>query len=336
MNQYAHNPINPEHLQDVSAEELLHHFTMMNKIRLTEETIADAVARKEITCPCHLYIGQEVIATAVCASLKKDDYVFSNHRSHGHYLAKGGDLKAMMAEIFCRRTGCSRGKGGSMHLTAPEVGFPGSSAIVAGSLPLAVGVALSFKLKQEDRVAVSFFGDGATNEGAFYESLNLASLKKLPVIFVCENNLYATHMPLESIQSETDLYKKSFAFNMPSCQIDGNNFGEVLSTAREAVERARRGEGPTLIECITYRWRGHVGPNWDIDKGLRPQEEVDSWVDKCGIKRLEEYLINCGILNARLKTEIMARIEKEVEEAYDFARESPFPSKEELYQHVYK
>ena len=187
----------------------------MLRIRLFEERVAELLANEaEIKCPTHLYIGQEAVAVGVCANLRNDDYVFSTHRSHGHYLAKGGDLKALMAELYGKATGCSKGRGGSMHLASPDVGLPGSSAIVAGTIPIAVGVAMSFKMQKKDTISIAFFGDGATNEGAFYESLNFASLKKLPVIFACENNLFSTHMPISSCLADTDIYKKAEAFKM--------------------------------------------------------------------------------------------------------------------------
>jgi acetoin:2,6-dichlorophenolindophenol oxidoreductase subunit alpha len=330
------SPVKPEHFADCGAEQLLGMFEMMTRIRLAEERIAELITDKEIICPCHLYIGQETIATGVCAALAREDVVFSTHRSHGHYLAKGGDLKGMMAEIYGRASGCSGGKGGSMHLAAPAIGFPGSSAIVAGTIPLAVGAALGFQLQQRSQVAVAFFGDGATNEGAFYESLNFASLKKLPVIFVCENNLYSTHMPIAAIQADTRIFQKASVFNLPGSRIDGNNLGEVYATAREAVLRAKGGGGPTLIECMTYRWRGHVGPKWDVDKGLRSQEEVDWWVGRCGMRRFEEYLLATKVLTAELRDTIVQRIGSEVEEALICAKESPFPDRDKLYEGVYK
>lgn len=311
-------------------------YTSMVKIRLVENKVADLVSKKEIICPCHLYIGQEAVATGVCSSLRSEDYVFSTHRSHGHYIAKGGDIRSMMAELYGRVTGCSRGKGGSMHLTAPDVGFLGSSAIVAGTIPLAVGAALSFSIQGNDKVSVAFFGDGATCEGAFYESLNFAALKKLPVIFICENNFYSTHMHISAIQADINLYKRAEGFNIPAIQIDGNNVVEVFQAAREAIENARAGNGPALIECFTYRWRGHVGPNWDIDKGLRSQEEVDWWIGNCAIKRFEELLLDEGILNPKEKQHIYNKIETEVDDAVTFAKNSPFPDPDDSMESVFK
>lgn len=311
-------------------------YMVMLRIRKFEERTADIITTGEIKCPTHLYIGQEAIAAGVCAHLRKDDYVFSTHRSHGHYMAKGGDIKAMMAEMYGKVTGCSRGRGGSMHLASPELGLPGSSAIVAGTIPVAVGAALAFSMMREDRVAVVFFGEGAVCEGVFYESLNLASLMKLPVIFVCENNMYATHMPISANHADTSIYEKANAFNMPGVKVDGNNVMEVYGTAENAIEDARAGRGPSLIECTTYRWRGHVGPSYDVGNGLRTQEELDYWMDKCPIRALESFLVELGILSEAERTQIDEELNKEVEEAVTFAKDSPYPDESELLNNVFK
>lgn len=319
-------------IENISKELLLKMYQIMLRIRKFEERTGDLVLKGEIKTPCHLYIGEEAVATGVCSALKKEDFIFGNHRSHGHYIAKGGDIKKLMAEIFCKKTGCSKGKGGSMHIVAPEVGLLGTPPIVAASIPIAVGAALSSTLEGKDQVSVVFFGDGATNEGVFYESLNFASLKKLPVIFVCENNLYSTHLPISQTLADTNIAKKAEIFNMPGFQIDGNNVIEVFQTAEKAVERARKGEGPTLIECLTYRWRGHVGPNLDLDKGLRTKEELDYWMKRCPIKKLEEVLN----LSKEEKSQISNKIEKEIEETVKFAKESPYPEETELIKDVFK
>jgi len=311
-------------------------YLTMLRIRILEDKIAELINNGEIVCPVHLYAGQEAVATGVCANLHKDDYVFSTHRSHGHYIAKGGDMKALMAELYGRSTGCSKGRGGSMHVAAPEIGLPGSSAIVAGTIPLAVGAALAFTLRKKDNVAIAFFGDGATNEGVFYESLNFASLKKLPVIFVCENNLYSTHMPISACLADIDIRKKAEIFNMPGIRIDGNNIVDIFKTAKKAVRNARLGQGPALLECMTYRWRGHVGSNFDMDKGLRPKEEWEEWMSKCPIKRMETLLTRYNGLSHAETTEMYTSIKKEVEEAVVFAKESPYPEASELMNNVFK
>jgi len=316
---------------------LLAMYITMLRIRKFEERVAELVyPLKEIVCPCHLYIGQEAVATGVCSALKKEDWVFSTHRSHGHYIAKGGDIKALMAELYGKEAGCSKGRGGSMHLASPEWGLPGSSAIVAGTIPLAVGAALSFSMQKKDSVSVAFFGDGAAGEGVFYESLNFASLKKLPVIFVCENNLYSTHLPISACLAEVHICEKAAAFNMPGIRVDGNNVVEVLQSAKKAIDRARLGKGPALIECMTYRWRGHVGPNDDIDKGLRSREELDCWMNRCPIKTLEESLLTRGIMSESEKSKIIKRIDKEIEDSVTFAKQSPYPDKRDYLNYVFK
>jgi len=283
---------------DIPTDILRKMYVTMVKIRKFEERVAELVTSpKEIITPCHLYIGEEAGATGVCSALKRDDYVFSTHRSHGHYIAKGGDLKALMAELYCKKTGCSKGKGGSMHVASPDIGLPGSSAIVGGTIPIAAGAALAFSMQNKDAVSVAFFGDGAAHEGVFYESLNFASLKKLPVIFFCENNLYCTHLSIADTLADTNIYKKAEAFGMPGIRIDGNNVMEVYKVAKKAIEDARNGKRPTLIESMTYRWRGHVGPYDDLDQGLRSKEELDFWMNRCPIKMLEKFLLEHGIMS---------------------------------------
>lgn len=305
-------------------------YITMLRIRIFEEKVAELLApQPEIRCPVHLYTGQEAVATGVCANLRKSDYVFSTHRSHGHYIAKGGDMKTLMAELYGRLAGCSHGKGGSMHVASPELGLPGSSAIVGGTIPVAVGAALAFSLKNDDGVSVAFFGDGAVQEGVFYESLNFASLKRLPVIFVCENNLYSTHMPIASSLANTKISKIADAFDTVGVRVDGNNVLEICEIAGDLISRARHGEGPSLIECLTYRWHGHVGPSFDLDKGLRSKEELDYWTDRCPIKAVEDLPLSIGMSEEeRLRSRMS--VEKEVEEAIAFARESSYPADGEL------
>lgn len=323
-------------IEDVLPDTLRKMYFTMLRIRKFEEKVAEILrAGTEIVCPVHLSIGQEAVAAGVCANLSRDDYVFSTHRSHAHYIAKGGDIKALMAELYGRATGCSKGRGGSMHLASPDIGFPGSSAIVAGTIPLAVGMAMAFSLQKKDTVAVAFFGDGATNEGVFYESLNFASLKKLPVVFVCENNLYATHMPIDSGLADTDIRKKAEIFNMPGIRVDGNDVTEVFQASEKAISDARRGQGPTLIECLTYRWLGHVGPNDDIDKELRSRDELEYWMDRCPVKIAEETLIKHGALSEAEKSRFHREIDQEVTEALVFARQSPSPGEDELLNNVF-
>jgi pyruvate dehydrogenase E1 component alpha subunit len=308
----------------------------MLKIRKVEEKIAELYPEQEMRCPTHLYIGQEAIATGVCANLLRDDYVLGTYRGHGIYLAKGGDLKAMLAELYGKRTGCAKGKGGSMHLVAYEVGFLGTSALVAGCISLAVGAALGSVMQRNNRVAVVFFGDAATEEGVFHESLNFASLKKLPVIFVCENNFYAVHSHLSARQASDNIYKRAEAHDMPGVRVDGNDVIAVFDAAQEATKRARAGEGPTLIECRTYRWKEHVGPYFDYDLGYRSKEELDEWIERCPLRRYEEFLLNHHIMSELEMNQIAEQIDDEIEEAVLFAKNSPFPDASELITDVYR
>jgi pyruvate dehydrogenase E1 component alpha subunit len=311
-------------------------YYMMEKIRIFEEKVAKLIENKEIIDPCHLYIGQEGVAAGVCHALTPEDWVFSNHRSHGHYIAKKGDINSLMAEIFCKATGCSRGRGGSMHLCSPEIGFPGSSAIVAGTISLAVGAALSFSMKNVQTVAVSFFGDGATNEGVLYEALNFAALKKLPIVFICENNLYSTHMPIAECLANTDIYKKAEAMGVPAVRVDGNDVLEVYQATSSAVTAAREGNGPAFIECMTYRWLGHVGPNNDLDKGLRSKEELEQWIERDPIRRFQQYISNSNITTPSELQKMKSQIQSDVEHAVEFARSSPYPQEDGCFSDVFR
>ena len=320
----------------VHGEEHKAMYLTMLKIRRFEEKVGELVANKEIICPCHLSVGEEAVATGVCAALRTDDWVFSTHRSHAHYIAKGGSLNGLMAELYGKENGCSHGRGGSMHISSPELGLPGSSAIVAGTIPLAVGAALAFLSQGNDSVSVAFFGDGATNEGVFYESLNFASLKKLPVLFICENNLYSTHMPISECLADTAIYKKANAFNVPGLRIDGNNVSEIFAASSEAVALARSGKGPSLIECLTYRWYGHVGPNDDLDKGLRNKAELELWKSRCPLLAAEAELKMKGVLSDSEQKEMEHTVLREIEESINFAKDSPYPAKHSLLNNVFK
>jgi len=309
-------------------------YQTMLRIRVAEESIAELLERNEIRCPTHLYTGQEAIAAGVCAALTKEDYIFGGHRSHGHYLAKGGDLRALMAELYGKATGCARGRGGSMHLVAPEVGLLGTVPLVAATIPIAVGAALASKLRGERRVSVSFFGDGATEEGHFHESLNLAAVYQLPVIFVCENNLYSSHMHISERRAQDNIYKSGEAHGIPGIRLDGNDVIAVYTAASEAVDRARKGLGPTLLECRTYRWRGHVGPALDMDVGVKRKDEMKDWLPKDPLARSKSRWAEMGMQLSDLD-QMEERVHKEVEEAILFARESPYPEKSELVDHVF-
>jgi acetoin:2,6-dichlorophenolindophenol oxidoreductase subunit alpha len=318
----------------VDKDRLFTLYRMMLQIRIVEEAVAGLLEQGEILCPTHLYTGQEAIAVGICAALTTQDYIFGGHRSHGHYLAKGGDLRALVAELYGKATGCARGRGGSMHLLAPDVGLLGTVPLVAATIPIAVGAALASKLRGDRRVSVSFFGDGATEEGHFHESLNLAAAYQLPVVFVCENNLYSSHMHISERRAEDNIYKSGEAHGIPGTRIDGNDVIVVYQNAVEAVGRARQGHGPTLLECRTYRWRGHVGPSMDLDVGVKRKDELKDWVPLDPLARARLRLSELGLGSedfALLEREISAQ----VEEAIEFARESPYPDDMELRNHVF-
>jgi len=320
--------------RDVPIDLLHGMYVSMLRIRLFEERAAELVDAGEIKTPCHLYIGQEAIAVGVCAALERDDYVWGGHRSHGHYLAKGGDLRAMMAELHGKATGCSKGRGGSMHLVAPEVGVLGTVPLVAATIPMAVGAALATQLRRDARVSVSFFGDGATEEGHFHESLNIASVYRLPVLFVCENNLYSSHMQLLERRACDNIDRAGEAHGLPGVRVDGNDVTAVYRAAAVAVERARRGEGPALLECRTYRWRGHVGASWDMDVGVKRRDEFKDWLSKDPIARAGQQLRALGAEELGLDR-VVHDVLREVDEAVTFARESPYPAVSGLIEHVY-
>jgi pyruvate dehydrogenase E1 component alpha subunit len=307
-------------------------YRAMLLIRLTEERIAALVEAKEVRTPCHLCIGQEAIPAGVCAALNREDSIWGGHRSHGHYLAKGGDLKALLAEILGKTTGCSKGRGGSMHLIDQAAGVMGTVPLVGATIPIAVGAAFAYKLRGDGRVAVAFFGDGATEEGHFHESLNLASLYRLPVLFVCENNFYSTHMPLAERRPKDNIVQSADLHGMPGVRLDGNDAMAVHEAAQDAVKRAREGEGPTLLECRTYRWRGHVGPAWDLDVGDRRRQELEEWLPRDPIPRLRSRLPG----DSRSSVDLMEQeIRADIDAAVAFAQDSPAPDPSELAQHVY-
>ena len=308
----------------------------MLRIRLCEERIADLYSEKEMRCPVHLCIGQEAIPVGVSAHLRQEDIVLSGHRSHGHYLAKGGNLHEMLAEIYGKATGCAKGKGGSMHLVDIDAGFLGATPIVASSIPIAVGAAFASKLKNRPTVTVVYFGEGATEEGVFYESLNFAVLHQLPIVFVCENNLYSVYSPLSVRQPKTrDIVKIAQAQGCIGGRADGNAVQQVYQAAQQAVERARRGEGPTLLEFPTYRWREHCGPQWDNHLGYRTSAEYEEWKARCPIQTLRQQLQAQGCLSDAAHQALVADLSLEIEGAIAFAKESPFPSREQLFQHVH-
>ena len=311
-------------------------FYEMLRIRRVEEAIAARYPDQEMRCPVHLSIGQEAVPVAVCTALQRTDYAMSSHRSHAHYLAKGGSLPKMLAEIYGKDTGCSRGKGGSMHLIDLEKGFLGATPIVGSTIPIGVGAAVGSKMRSDGRVTVVFLGDGAAEEGVFHESLNFAVLKQLPVVFVCENNFYSVYSHLSVRQSNRrQLFEIARGHGLPSEQVDGNDIQASYAVAAQAIERARSHQGPTFLEYLTYRWREHCGPEFDNHIGYRSEQEYLEWKDRCPIARLEQHLRRTGDLTDNLVSSMEARRHEEIEQAFTFAKESPFPTKADLTTFVY-
>lgn len=314
---------------------LIELYKIMQTIRKVERKIEDEYKYDEIKTPIHLSIGQEAVSAGVCIHLRKEDYVFGTHRSHAQYIAKGGDINKMIAELYLRKTGCSFGRGGSMHLLAPEIGIFGSTAIVGGGIPLGTGTALASKLQHNDRVTATFFGDGAVDEGTFHESLNFASLKKLPVIYICENNSYAINSHQSQRHTNDNIYKWAQGYDIPAYQIDGNDVLKVSEYAEKAINRCRNGEGPTFIECITYRWKGHIGTINDVGEGFRPQAEYDYWISKCPLKWYSDYLKGIGLLDEKTERDINEEIDQLIADAFKFAQNSQKPLPAELLDYVY-
>lgn len=310
----------------------------MVRIRCCEESLVEPILKGEVRCPVHLYSGEEAIAVGICAPLKKKDNIFSTHRSHGHYLAKGGDMSALVAEVYGKESGCSRGRGGSMHIADPENGMMGSAPIVGGTIPLAVGAALASSIRKDKRVTVSFFGDGAAGEGVLYESLNFAALRKLPIVFACENNLYSTHLPIRECRVDDNISTIGKPFCIKSFRADGNNVLKVYEMAKMAVDLCRKNQGPVFLEFVTYRLRGHVGPDDNIQGAhtdIRPKEEVAVWLKKDPIQKFEVFLVKNKILSKTDMDNIKKQAEKEVQKAHAFALKSPYPKKGEVTKYVF-
>ncbi|MCK4617740.1 thiamine pyrophosphate-dependent dehydrogenase E1 component subunit alpha, partial [Candidatus Aerophobetes bacterium] len=280
----------------------------------------------------HSYIGEEAVAVGVCASLNRDDYITSTHRGHGHCIAKGADLKRMMAELYGKETGYCKGKGGSMHIADFSIGILGANGIVGGGIPIATGTALASQYLEDGRVTVCFFGDGASNQGGFHESLNLASLWKLPVVYVCENNLYAETTPQADHQPIRDVADRAKSYNMPGVIVDGNDVLAVYEKVNKAVERARAGRGPTLVECKTYRYRGH----WEGDPEVyRTKEEVKEWKKRDPLKKFKKYLLENDITQSKEISFVEKKIEDEIKDAIKYAQASPLPKPESALEDLY-
>jgi TPP-dependent pyruvate/acetoin dehydrogenase alpha subunit len=310
---------------DIPQEKLLLMYERMLKVRHFEDRVKDLFAAGEMPGFVHLYLGQEAVAVGACAPLNDDDYITSTHRGHGHIIAKGGDVKLMMAELYGKATGYNKGKGGSMHIADPRLGILGANGIVGAGLPIATGAGLSAKLRDSGQVAVCFFGDGASNQGTFHEAINIAAAFDLPVVYVCENNLYAVGTRQSDVRKVEDIADRGVGYAIPGLAIDGNDAIAVYEACKEAVDRARAGMGPTLIECKTYRWRTHFEGEPDT---YRPPEEVEAWMRREPIAPYRKALIEQGVLTEAQAAEIETNVLEELNQAVEFARQSPLPEPE--------
>jgi pyruvate dehydrogenase E1 component alpha subunit len=322
---------------DLGKERLLQMYRTMQQIRQFESRIRDLAIASEIPGFVHVSIEEEASATGVCAALRKTDRITSTHRGHGHLIAKGGELRRMMAEIFGRRTGYCKGKGGSMHIVDFSLGILGANGIVGAGLPITAGSALAAQITGRDDVTACFFGDGASNEGTFHEALNLAAIWKLPAVFVCENNGFGEFTPMIAVTAVKDIATRAQAYGIPGHIVDGNDVFEVYRYAAEAVARARAGNGPTLIECKTYRWEGHmVGEQAILGRGsYRTDAEIDEWKKRCPILRFEKFVLEGGKLDSSELDRIRTETAAELEDAVQFARSSPLPAPDEALEDVF-
>lgn len=311
-------------------------FELMVRIRMVEEAVAQHYAAQQMRCPVHLSIGQEAAAAGVGLALRADDLAMSGHRSHAHYLAKGGDLNAMVAEMHGRETGCCRGRGGSMHLVDLRCGFRGAVPIVGSTIPIAVGLAFSDHLQRRARVTAAFFGEAATEEGVFHESANFASLHKLPIIFVCENNLYSVYSPMHVRQpANREVFEQARAHGIASFQGDGNDPLAVHRIMTDAVAHARARRGPVFIELKTYRWREHCGPNFDNHIGYRTEAEFVHWKERDPIAVFERSLKADGAFDSERHARFVVQQAAQIVEAFAAATAAPFPAPQTLLHHVY-
>jgi pyruvate dehydrogenase E1 component alpha subunit len=315
---------------DVAPQTAIDLLQRMERVRLLEEEIAKRYPEQKMRCPTHLSTGQEAVPSAIGVALRRDDQAFSTHRSHAHYVGKGGDLGALVAELYGKAGGCNGGRGGSMQLSDPSVGFVASTAIVANSIPLAVGAALANSLLRNGLVGCAIFGDAAVEEGVFSESINFAALRALPVIFVCENNQYSVYTHLRDRQpAGRRIHEMVAAMGVRAVKGDGNDALAVLAAVEDAAARARAGKGPVFLEFATYRWREHCGPLYDNDLDYRPAEEFEEWRARDPVARLEGELVSRGDLDAAGLRSLQDAVRAEVAAAFEFAEASPFPPAED-------
>ncbi len=316
----------------LNREKMVELYRKMLEVRLFEEKVFELYGQNLVPGTIHLYAGEEAVAVGICANLRKDDYIVSTHRGHGHCIAKGARLDKTMAEIMGKKTGYCKGKGGSMHIADFSIGMLGATAVVGAGLPIATGAGLSIQLRGTDQVVTCFFGDGASNQGTFHESINMAAVWRLPVLFVCENNLYAMGTRQTQAMSVENIAKRAAGYGIPGVTVDGNDVLAVFDAAEASIRRARKGEGPTLIECKTYRHKGHS--RWD-PATYRPKEEVEEWLSKDPLHRLKRYLLEKVGFSMSEAEHIEKEVSKTIEKAVKFATDSPYPSPEEALDDVY-
>jgi pyruvate dehydrogenase E1 component alpha subunit len=316
----------------IGKETLVYMYRKLLEIRRFEEKVWDLFGRNLVPGTLHLYLGQEAVAVGVCTNLKPDDYITSTHRGHGHCIAKGANLNKAMAEILGKETGYCKGKGGSMHVADAAVGNLGATAVVGSAIPIAVGAALSCQLRKTEQVVACFFGDGASNNGTFHEALNMAAMWSLPVVFICENNLYAMGTRITNVTAVENIADRAVGYGMPGVVVDGNDVLAIYAASKKAIERARKGAGPTLIECKTYRHKGHS--RFDLAK-YRPPSEVKEWMQKDPVSLFMNRLVKEGILTAEDAEELDKQVTEAVEESARFAIESRFPNPETALEDVY-
>lgn len=314
---------------------MLNMYQQMLSIRRFEEEVIELYKQGTMPGMAHLYIGEEAVAVGSCNAINKKDYISSTHRGHGHLIAKGGDLKKMMSEILGKKTGYCKGKGGSQHIADFELGMLGANGIVAGGVPIAVGAALTSSYLSTGTVTLSFFGDGATNQGSFHESVNLAATWKLPVIFICENNQYGISVSQARHQTIKDIAVRAEAYGIPGEIVDGMDVLAVYKSTQKAVERARQGEGPTLLECKTYRYTGHHVGDPGYGSLYRSPEEIEKWKQRCPIKKMRGQLIDNNVCTEEEIVNLENEVERSIAEAVSYAKESPYPEEDELMKDIY-
>ncbi|MCP4002560.1 MAG: thiamine pyrophosphate-dependent dehydrogenase E1 component subunit alpha [bacterium] len=322
----------------VDDETLIRLYRTVLELRQAEITLAELYKEQMMRTPTHFGVGQEAVAAGVCVALQKSDLIYSHHRGHNHYLAKGGSLDGLVAELYGKETGCSRGRGGSVHLTDLSAGVVITTAILSQTIAVAAGTALAFKMDEDSRVVAVFFGDASLEEGGFYEAINYAAVKSLPVVFVCENNLYSTESPVGVRQAPgTSLCERVRSFKVEAHELDGNDVFAVHEAALAAAQRCRMGQGPVFLECMTYRWLEHVGPNYDHELGraYRTREELESWQERCPVRRAGERLVKDGLAKPEELQLWLDEANAVIQSAVARAKDAPFPNPVDLFDYVY-